>query len=167
MYAWIWRHLPGPVAVKVFEAAVLVAAVLALLFLIGQVSGEDRISFDLGPFNFQPAELAKFTTLLVLAAYLADERSDEVSSPRFLGGLILVGTPTVLVMLQPDLGSALVLVAMAFGVVAVAGAPLSTGHVAPARLVAPGRRGFWWVKWVTRISVDDVPPWVQPPFPLR
>lgn len=49
----------------------------------------------------------------------------------------------------------------------VAGAPLSAGHGAPARLVAPGRRGFWWVKWVRRISVDDVPPWVQPPFPVQ
>ncbi|HEX6257123.1 MAG TPA: molybdopterin-dependent oxidoreductase [Euzebyales bacterium] len=51
--------------------------------------------------------------------------------------------------------------------VAVAGAPLSTGHGAPARLVAPGRRGFWWVKWVSAITVDDVAPWRQPPFPLQ
>jgi rod shape determining protein RodA len=100
----------------------LTLVVLALLFIIGQVSGKDRISFDFGPFNFQPAELAKFTTLLVLAAYLADERSDEVSYPRFLGGLLLVGTPTVLVMLQPDLGSASVLISMAMGVLLVAGA---------------------------------------------
>lgn len=49
----------------------------------------------------------------------------------------------------------------------VAGAPLSAGHGAPARLVVPGRRGFWWVKWVTSIAVDDQPPWVQPPFPLQ
>ena len=49
----------------------------------------------------------------------------------------------------------------------VAGAPLSAGHGAPVRLVAPGRRGFWWVKWVTGVSVDDVPPWVQPPFPVQ
>lgn len=49
----------------------------------------------------------------------------------------------------------------------VAGAPLSVGHGSPARLVAPGRRGFWWVKWVRRISVDDLPPWVQPPFPVQ
>ena len=100
----------------------LTLVVLALLFMIGQVSGQDRISFDLGPFNFQPAELAKFTTLLVLAAYLADERSDEVSYPRFLGGLMLVGTPAVLVVLQPDLGSASVLISMAMGVLLVAGA---------------------------------------------
>lgn len=49
----------------------------------------------------------------------------------------------------------------------VADAPLSPGHGAPARLVAPGHRGFWWVKWVAALSVDDVPWWVQPPFPAR
>jgi DMSO/TMAO reductase YedYZ molybdopterin-dependent catalytic subunit len=48
----------------------------------------------------------------------------------------------------------------------VGGRPLSAGHGAPARLVAPGRRGFWWVKWVTRIDVDGAPWWLQSPFPL-
>ncbi len=45
------------------------------------------------------------------------------------------------------------------------GDPLSPGHGAPVRLVAPGRRGFWWVKWVDEIVVDDRPWWWQPPFP--
>jgi DMSO/TMAO reductase YedYZ molybdopterin-dependent catalytic subunit len=45
-------------------------------------------------------------------------------------------------------------------------APLSEGHGFPVRLVAPGRRGFWWVKWVTRVAVDDRPWWLQSPFPL-
>jgi hypothetical protein len=45
-------------------------------------------------------------------------------------------------------------------------APLSAGHGAPVRLVAPGRRGFWWVKWVSAVVVDDRPAWWQPPFPL-
>jgi len=49
----------------------------------------------------------------------------------------------------------------------VAGQPLSAGHGAPLRLVAPGRRGFWWVKWVVRIEVVDAPWWLQPPFPGR
>ncbi len=39
----------------------------------------------------------------------------------------------------------------------VGGEPLSHGHGAPARLVAPGRRGFQWVKWVTRIELTDGP----------
>ncbi len=37
----------------------------------------------------------------------------------------------------------------------VAGEPLTHGHGAPARLVAPGRRGFQWVKWVERIEIRD------------
>lgn len=49
----------------------------------------------------------------------------------------------------------------------VGGAPLSPGHGAPARLVAPGRRGFWWVKWVEQVSAEPQPSWWQPPFPLQ
>jgi hypothetical protein len=39
----------------------------------------------------------------------------------------------------------------------VAGAPLSHGHGAPCRLVAPGHRGFQWVKWVARVELHDGP----------
>ena len=39
----------------------------------------------------------------------------------------------------------------------VGGEPLSHGHGAPCRLVAPGRRGFQWVKWVERIELHDGP----------
>jgi len=49
---------------------------------------------------------------------------------------------------------------------AVGGEQLSRGHGSPVRLVAPGRRGFWWVKWVDRIELQPTPPWWQPPFPL-
>ncbi|GAA2017821.1 hypothetical protein GCM10009740_01710 [Terrabacter terrae] len=49
----------------------------------------------------------------------------------------------------------------------VGGKPLLPGHGSPVRLVAPGRRGFWWVKWVDQIRVDARPWWLQPPFPLQ
>jgi len=45
--------------------------------------------------------------------------------------------------------------------------PLDPGHGYPARLVSPDRRGFWWVKWVVAIEVDDLPYWWQSPFPLQ
>jgi len=46
------------------------------------------------------------------------------------------------------------------------GRPLAAGHGFPARLVAPGRRGFWWVKWVDEVELSRRPWWTQPPFPL-
>ncbi len=46
------------------------------------------------------------------------------------------------------------------------GEPLRPGHGAPVRLIAPGRRGYWWVKWVTSVEPDDRPAWFQLPFPL-
>lgn len=49
----------------------------------------------------------------------------------------------------------------------VGGERLSRGHGFPARLVAPGRRGFWWVKWVESIRLERTPWWWQPPFPLQ
>jgi DMSO/TMAO reductase YedYZ molybdopterin-dependent catalytic subunit len=47
------------------------------------------------------------------------------------------------------------------------GLPLDAGHGFPVRLVAPDRRGYWWVKWVTAITVDELPSWWQLPFPLQ
>lgn len=49
----------------------------------------------------------------------------------------------------------------------IGGLPLDAGHGFPARLVALDRRGFWWVKWVASIELDDLPPWWQSPFPLQ
>jgi DMSO/TMAO reductase YedYZ molybdopterin-dependent catalytic subunit len=47
------------------------------------------------------------------------------------------------------------------------GVPLADGHGGPARLVVPGRRGFWWVKWVVAIEPTEEPWWWQPPLPLQ
>jgi DMSO/TMAO reductase YedYZ molybdopterin-dependent catalytic subunit len=45
------------------------------------------------------------------------------------------------------------------------GRPLRRGHGAPVRLVVPGRRGPWWVKWVVSVELTDQPAWLQLPFP--
>ena len=104
----------------------LTIVLLVLLLSWGRSPGASTGSFDLGPFNFQPAELAKFTSLIALCRLPRDERSDEVSYPRFLGGLILVGAPALLIIAQPDLGSASVIITIAMGVLLVAGAKPST-----------------------------------------
>jgi DMSO/TMAO reductase YedYZ molybdopterin-dependent catalytic subunit len=47
------------------------------------------------------------------------------------------------------------------------GRPLDAAHGFPARLVAPERRGFWWVKWVVSVDADELPYWWQAPFPTQ
>ncbi|MGE5603894.1 MAG: molybdopterin-dependent oxidoreductase [Nitrososphaerales archaeon] len=49
----------------------------------------------------------------------------------------------------------------------VAGRPLEHGHGFPVRLVAPGYRGFNWVKWVQAIEVNTTSELLQPPLPLQ
>ena len=95
---------------------------LVLLKLMSQAAGRDLITFELGPVNVQPQEFAKLTVLIALAAYLSEERSDQLSYPRFLGGLMVVGAPALLTLVQPDMGSASMLAVLAMGVMLVAGA---------------------------------------------
>lgn len=95
---------------------------LVLVLLIGAVSGGAALSFDLGAFKLQPAEFAKFTVLLTLVAYLAEDRSEDLPYHRFIVGLFIVGVPIALIILQPDLGGVSVLVAMIMGTMLVAGA---------------------------------------------
>lgn len=49
----------------------------------------------------------------------------------------------------------------------VGGADLAPGNGHPVRLVAPGMRGFWWVKWVVELRPEPVPWWWQSPYPLQ
>ena len=51
--------------------------------------------------------------------------------------------------------------------ISVAGAPLTHGHGAPLRLVAPNRRGVEWVKWITHIRVNTDSHLKQLPLPLQ
>jgi hypothetical protein len=49
----------------------------------------------------------------------------------------------------------------------VAGQPLGHGHGFPLRLVAPGHRGYDWVKWVVRVHINETGALDQPPLPLQ
>ncbi len=46
MYGWIWRKLPGPLAVKAIEAAVLILGVVALLMFVVFPWAEPRLPFN-------------------------------------------------------------------------------------------------------------------------
>ena len=99
-------------------------SVIALLLVlsVGALRGGARLSFDLGPISFQPAEFAKPAVLVALAAFFSDDRDEVMSYSRFITGLLMVGVPIALIIVQPDLGSAFVLIVGALAVLVMAGA---------------------------------------------
>jgi rod shape determining protein RodA len=88
--------------------------------------------FDLGPFQLQPSELMKLALIVTLAAVVAQFR-DSLDVRRFVIVLVVAGIPLGLIMMQPDLGTALVLVSVTVGVLLVGGADLK--HLAALLLV--------------------------------
>lgn len=95
----------------IFFSWVLYAAVLLSLILV-LVAGKEvngaRSWFEIGGFSLQPAEFAKFATVLALARYLSRE-SRRISSLKVLFvSLLIIFTPALFIIIQPDMGSTLV-----------------------------------------------------------
>jgi rod shape determining protein RodA len=98
---------------------VTVVMLVAVLGIGVQVKGAQARS-DIGPIQLQPGELAKLFLILVLAGYCALHRGD-LDLRRLAVALVIAGIPIGLIMLQPDLGTDLVLMFIVFTMLAVAG----------------------------------------------
>ena len=93
--------------------------ILAIVSILGQITHGAQRWIDLRVFLFQPSELSKLLLVLVVAKYMADHEA-EMSRWRFLAiSFFFVAVPIGLVYLQPDLGTALVILAT-WGVMALA-----------------------------------------------
>lgn len=123
---------------------------LVLVLTMGSTVNGSRSWLELGGMSIQPSEFAKLAVVIGMALWVA-ERADVRkgraggSSGDVIGMLVIAGIPASLIILQPDLGTMLVLSATVFGVLAVSGAPrrwlalLAAGGVtAAAAAVAAG-----------------------------
>jgi rod shape determining protein RodA len=97
---------------------------LALTLAIGTGVGGSARWVPIGPFQFQFSELAKIMMIIVLANYLGARQGRLTSLPSILGACLLVVPPWLLVMMQPDLGTSLVLLAILAGMLFMSGASL-------------------------------------------
>ncbi len=107
------------------------AVVLSLLavFVVGKsvtagsgatASGVAQRWINLGPFQLQPSEFAALALVGVLAVYLSNH-SEDLGPKRLVPALVLAGVPLLLVVKQPDLGTAIVMVVVVFTMLVVAG----------------------------------------------
>ncbi len=93
---------------------------VAVLKFGASVNGA-QARFDIGAFQVQPGEFAKIFLTLVLAAYCTRHR-EEMSARRLIVAILISVVPLGLIILQPDLGTDVVLMAMVFTIIMMAGA---------------------------------------------
>ncbi|HUI75042.1 MAG TPA: rod shape-determining protein RodA [Candidatus Acidoferrum sp.] len=86
-----------------------IAALVAVLFVGHTRFGAKRWIPLMGQF-LQVSELVKLIIIIVLARFFAEVRSDELSLPDLIKAGLIVGLPLGLILMQPDLGTALVLI---------------------------------------------------------
>ena len=133
--------------VRILAPLVYVGSVigLALVLVMGSTINGSRSWLMLGGMSIQPAEFAKLAVIIGMALLVAERtenslRQRQVKHLDVLGMLAIAAVPAALIMLQPDLGTMLVLSATVFGVVALSGAPrrwlvaLAVGAVSTAVL---------------------------------
>lgn len=102
--------------------------ILLLLFLVLIVGSKIKGSagwFNLGFFHFQPSELAKIILILILAKFLANKHLELWQFSNLLKTAIFVSLPVLLLILQPDLGGALILLSIWFFMILIAGIRLN------------------------------------------
>ncbi len=113
---------------KYSSVLLFISILLLIVVLIAgkSVNGASRW-IPLGLFNLQPAEVAKLSLFIFMAGYLV-RKNDEVRS-TFFGGfikpIIVFGTLASLLLLQPDLGTVVVMLVTLFGMLFIAGAKLT------------------------------------------
>src|SRR5207237_9943617 len=114
-YRWIrWGALPMYLAGIFF---------LILTKFIGQRVYGARSWLHLGPLNFQPAQLAVVAGIMVLALFLSQFRQMHPMLRLLLCGAI-VGAPTLLILMQPDLGECIIWAPVVLAMLFVGGLPL-------------------------------------------
>lgn len=114
-----YRHLRS-LALPIYLSG---AALLGSVLLIGVSSRNAGRWFVFGALSFQPVELAKITFAILLAAYFARYAHRRLSWSAFFGSGIALGIYVILILLQPDFGSAMVLVAVWGAAVLLCGLP--------------------------------------------
>ena len=98
---------------KFFEKyAIIIFAIsllsLAGLFLFGKTIAGQRCWYAIGSFTLQPSEFAKAATALAIAKYLSDVQVNLKDFNRQVQALIIIFLPILLILPQPDPGSALI-----------------------------------------------------------
>jgi rod shape determining protein RodA len=102
----------------------LIILSLVGVFVVGSSAQGAARWFSIGPLQLQPSEFAVLALILAIASYCARRDEDGLAWRDVFRLLILAGIPIVLVLLQPDLGTAMIMIIVLLVMLAVAGLPI-------------------------------------------
>lgn len=99
-----------------FATLIYIASLLSLigLFVLGKTIAGSTSWYDFGGVSIQPSEFVKATTALALAKYVSDIQTNMQDLKHQIAALVILALPAVLIVLQPDPGSALIYAAFVF-----------------------------------------------------
>jgi len=83
-------------------------SILVGIFWVGTQKGGATSWLHLGYFTFQPSELTKLATILILARVLVPDKDNDPGLPNLLKAIVYAAIPAVLIAAQPDLGTAMI-----------------------------------------------------------
>ncbi len=89
----------------IFYGISIIALIITLI--IGKTISGSKSWIGIGPFNVQSSELAKISVILMVATFLAGKKGEKLGFVSILIVFMIVGIPVGLILLQPDLGTAL------------------------------------------------------------
>lgn len=119
--AWLDYRMWGQMAPALYVLAVFL--LVAVLFVGDSAYGSTRW-FSFAGQQVQASEIGKILVIVALARFMADHQSQMHDIRMFLATLAMAALPAALVMVEPDMGTAMVFGATWAGMVLVAGAPL-------------------------------------------
>lgn len=110
------RRTPFIMAAYVFLLLLLTALLIVTHAVMGAKSW-----FVLGPFSFQPADLGKIIFIALLAKYFSRRHMDIENFRHILVSAVYAGIPIMLILLEPDLGTAAIFCLIWFGTILMSG----------------------------------------------
>ena len=110
---------------KLYRFVPILYGINAILLLVVKFAGTSALGaqrwIQLGPFTLQPSEFAKIIMIICLARLMAHDRSGFQTWKSLLPVAGMMALPTLLIFIQPDLGTSLVFAAITFGMLYISG----------------------------------------------
>lgn len=104
-----------------FGLFVFFLGILIVLFVVGHTSNGAKSWFNFGFFSFQPVDMVKIIVVLMLAKYFSRRHVEIAQTKHLLISGLYAFIPFILVFLQPDFGSAIIILVIWFGMSLISG----------------------------------------------